>query len=536
MRSRYGLARYLAGATAARAGDEASAPALVLLGLAATGSSRSAGLVLGALTAATAVGGPVLGAVLDRARRPPRLLAGCLLGYALGLALLTVVLARAALWPAVLVAVAAGAFGPALSAGWSSRLATVVPSAAIRRGYAADSASFAVSALAGPALAGVLAAALHPTHAVLAAALLLVAAVPFALGLPSGPPAPSDRAAAPRPTTVPPAGPTPAPAWPNTATVGANPNTATAPTRPDVGASPARPDPASASARADAGAGYAGAESRAASAGVESKAAAEAVGPAAAFAAGAASVPARSGAAPVRAEPGAASVPAQEGVVATAASPDAGSVTAEPVRGAAPGASLGTMLRRGARAVLADRALRTATLVSALSYLGIGAATVALPVLGAALTGRAGTGALLLSVTAGGALLSTAALARWPVRIGAPAQVVAATATMGTGLAVLACAPSWPFALVGAAVVGVGDGPQLSALLEIRHRAAGPELRTQVFAAGVSIKQAGYAVGAASAGLIATSSARPALVLAVLAQLAALAVAALPANRRASIS
>jgi hypothetical protein len=211
-------------------------------------------------------------------------------------------------------------------------------------------------------------------------------------------------------------------------------------------------------------------------------------------------------------------------------------VTAEPIRGSAPGASLVTMLRRGARAVLADRALRSATLVSALSYLGIGAATVALPVLGAALTGRPGAGALLLSVTAGGALLSTAALARWPVRIGAPAQVVAATAAMGTGLAVLACAPSWPVALVGAAVVGVGDGPQLSALLEIRHRAAAPELRTQVFAAGVSIKQAGYAAGAASAGLIATSSARPALVLAVLAQAAALAVAALPANRRASIS
>ncbi|BCJ31070.1 MFS transporter [Actinocatenispora sera] len=570
MRGRYGLARYLAGATAARTGDEASGPALVLLGLAATGSTRSAGLVLGALTAATAVGGPLLGAVLDRAHRPPRFLAGCLLGYAAGLALLTVVLARAALWPAVLVAVAAGAFGPALSAGWSSRLATVVSPAAIRRGYAADSASFAVSALVGPALAGVLAATLHPTHAVLAAAMLLLAAAPFALALPPRRPNPANPTAA-----SPPPAPTPASrsvsrsavsrsveptaasrsVEPTAASRSVEPTAASRSAEPTTGYPP--PEPTGASLSAPSGIAAPSAEPSTPLLPGEPNSDTGAAEPCPTAATAQPSTtypPAASDVASVPAGPnsvaaavgprrrsamagsGTASAPAEASSVAAANASNAASVPAEPIQPPASSASLATMLRRGARAVLADRMLRSATLVSALSYLGIGSATVALPVLGATLTGRPGAGALLLSVTAGGALLATAALARWPVPIGAPAQVAAATGVMGAGLAVLACAPSWPVALAGAALVGLGDGPQLSALLELRHRAAPPDLRTQVFAAGVSIKQAGYAVGAALSGLLAASSARPALVLAGLAQVAALAVAAVAAHRRASIS
>ncbi|MEV0841208.1 MFS transporter [Actinocatenispora sera] len=552
MRGRYGLARYLAGATAARTGDEASGPALVLLGLAATGSTRSAGLVLGALTAATAVGGPLLGAVLDRAHRPPRFLAGCLLGYAAGLALLTVVLARAALWPAVLVAVAAGAFGPALSAGWSSRLATVVSPAAIRRGYAADSASFAVSALVGPALAGVLAATLHPTHAVLAAAMLLLAAAPFALALPPRRPNPANPTAA-----SPPPAPTPASRSVSRSAISRSvePTAASRSAEPTTGYPP--PEPTGASLSAPSGIAAPSAEPSTPLLPGEPNSDTGAAEPCPTAATAQPSTtypPAASDAASVPAGPnsvaaavgprrrsamagsGTASAPAEASSVAAANASNAASVPAEPIQPPASSASLATMLRRGARAVLADRMLRSATLVSALSYLGIGSATVALPVLGATLTGRPGAGALLLSVTAGGALLATAALARWPVPIGAPAQVAAATGVMGAGLAVLACAPSWPVALAGAALVGLGDGPQLSALLELRHRAAPPDLRTQVFAAGVSIKQAGYAVGAALSGLLAASSARPALVLAGLAQVAALAVAAVAAHRRASIS
>ncbi|NEB11953.1 MFS transporter, partial [Streptomyces coelicoflavus] len=71
----YSVRSYLAGATAARAGDEMSGPALLLAGLAVTGSATGASSLLAGITVAAAVGGPVLGALLDRAVRPGRLLA-----------------------------------------------------------------------------------------------------------------------------------------------------------------------------------------------------------------------------------------------------------------------------------------------------------------------------------------------------------------------------------------------------------------------------------------------------------------------------
>lgn len=90
MRGRYALARYLAAATTARTGDEMSGPALLLAGLAATGSIETASALLTGLTMSAAAGGPVLGALLDRARRPGALLAAALACYAAGLgALLT---------------------------------------------------------------------------------------------------------------------------------------------------------------------------------------------------------------------------------------------------------------------------------------------------------------------------------------------------------------------------------------------------------------------------------------------------------------
>ena len=57
-----GLRRYLAGAAAARAGDEMSGPALLLLGFASTGRPATGSALLAGVTIAGAVGGPVFGA------------------------------------------------------------------------------------------------------------------------------------------------------------------------------------------------------------------------------------------------------------------------------------------------------------------------------------------------------------------------------------------------------------------------------------------------------------------------------------------
>ena len=87
-----GLRGYLAGATAARAGDEMSGPALLLLGFAVTGRPAAGSGLLASVTVAGAVGGPVFGALLDRSRRPDRVLAWALGGYALGITAVQAVL------------------------------------------------------------------------------------------------------------------------------------------------------------------------------------------------------------------------------------------------------------------------------------------------------------------------------------------------------------------------------------------------------------------------------------------------------------
>src|SRR5215472_1880561 len=150
MTSRYtdrrGLRRYLAGAAAARAGDEMSGPALLLLGFAVTGRPETGSGLLASLTFAGAAGGPLFGALLDRTRRPGRLLAGL--------------------------------FNPAVTGGWTAQLPRVVTGRELDRGSALDALTFGAASLAGPALAAGMAVLLGARGAVLAAAALIVLAVP----------------------------------------------------------------------------------------------------------------------------------------------------------------------------------------------------------------------------------------------------------------------------------------------------------------------------------------------------------------------
>ncbi|MFI9114463.1 MFS transporter [Streptomyces venezuelae] len=185
MKTRYALPFYLGGAMAARAGDEMSGPALMLAGFALAGSTTDASSLLAGLTVAAAVGGPVLGALLDRARRPGRLLAGALVLYAAGL---TTVLVGLGDWPfpvTVLVAVATGLLGPALSGGWTAQLPRVVGRARLPRANALDAMTFSAASLAGPALAGGVAGALGATTAVAVSVALVVVALPAAWALPA---------------------------------------------------------------------------------------------------------------------------------------------------------------------------------------------------------------------------------------------------------------------------------------------------------------------------------------------------------------
>ena len=178
-----GLWPYLAGAAAARAGDEMSGPALLLLGFAVTGRPGTGSSYLAGLTIAAAVGGPAFGAVLDRSLRPDRVLAATLAAYALGIVAIEGALGRVPIPLVVLVALAAGLFNPAVAGGWTAQLPRVVTGPELTRSSALDAMSYSAASLAGPALAALIAAALGARWAVVTAAALVGLAVPAACSL-----------------------------------------------------------------------------------------------------------------------------------------------------------------------------------------------------------------------------------------------------------------------------------------------------------------------------------------------------------------
>ncbi|OIK06451.1 MFS transporter [Streptomyces monashensis] len=187
MTKRYSLCVHLAGAVAARAGDEMSGPSLMLAAFALAGSAVDASSLLAGITISAAAGGPVFGALLDRAGRPGRLLGGALVLYAAGLVVILVGLGRLPFGVTILTAVVAGLLGPALSGGWTAQLPCVVPGDRLQRANALDAMTFGVASLAGPALAGGVAQTLGGPTAVVFSAVLIGVALPAAWMLPARP-------------------------------------------------------------------------------------------------------------------------------------------------------------------------------------------------------------------------------------------------------------------------------------------------------------------------------------------------------------
>lgn len=187
------LRRYLIGSIVARTGDEMSGPALLVLGLAVTGSPSAASALLAGLTVSAAAGGPLLGVLLDRSRRPGRLLAAALAGYAGGLLVVLVALGTAPLPALVAITVLTGLLGPAISGGWTSQLPLTVPPAKLPTANALDALTYNAAALAGPALTGILATLTGAPVAAAASLALVASALPAAWTLPTRPGTPAGQ-------------------------------------------------------------------------------------------------------------------------------------------------------------------------------------------------------------------------------------------------------------------------------------------------------------------------------------------------------
>ena len=197
VKERYATWSYVAGASAARTGDEMSGPALLLAAVAVTGSAYTASLLLAGIMVSAAIGGPVFGVLLDRSARPGRLLAGALATYAAALAVILMSLGHAPVLVTVLIAVCAGLLGPALSGGWTSQLPRVVAHDNLPRAHALDAMTFNLSSLVGPALAGIVAGLLGASISVIVSVVLICLALPSAWALPPAArgPTPTPRAA-----------------------------------------------------------------------------------------------------------------------------------------------------------------------------------------------------------------------------------------------------------------------------------------------------------------------------------------------------
>jgi len=179
-----GYPAFLLAATLARLASEMFPVAAVLLVLDRTGRPGLAGVVVAAFTLPAVVTGPVLGAWLDRTSRRRLALASNQVLLAASLLGLLAAAGRSPGWVLPPLAALAGLTGPLATGGYTSMIPLLVPEPLLARANALEATSFNTAAIAGPAVAGALAAVTGPASAVLAEAVLAALAVAAIARLP----------------------------------------------------------------------------------------------------------------------------------------------------------------------------------------------------------------------------------------------------------------------------------------------------------------------------------------------------------------
>lgn len=188
------LTGYVLTATLARAADAGAAVGLVLLAVDPSrhiASAAHAGSALAVGLTAPHLLGPWLARRLDSAREGRGVLAGAFAWYGVALAAAAILLGSASLPVVLALVVLAGACGPLLTGGLSSRLAALVGADphAQRRAEGWDSVSYGIGGTAGPAGVAALAALASPLLAVLTLAAAAIISAALILTLPRSTPA-----------------------------------------------------------------------------------------------------------------------------------------------------------------------------------------------------------------------------------------------------------------------------------------------------------------------------------------------------------
>jgi MFS family permease len=189
------LPAYLATATLARSATESAGPALLVVAIATLGNATTGSYVVASLTASAAVGGPVVGALLDRTGSPRRGFAAAMILLAAGLAAIAMLIGRAPLAVVMGLALVAGFGYPAVTGAWSAQLPRLLPTPALTRAYSADAATYSVAAVVAPPIAAALVAVSTTAPLWLPVLLLIVSlgmlrTVPLVAARRDGPPLP----------------------------------------------------------------------------------------------------------------------------------------------------------------------------------------------------------------------------------------------------------------------------------------------------------------------------------------------------------
>ncbi|WP_407549476.1 MFS transporter [Streptomyces sp. Pv4-95] len=198
------------------------------------------------------------------------------------------------------------------------------------------------------------------------------------------------------------------------------------------------------------------------------------------------------------------------GLLAGAAACAAALAAALPFGSSLPGATTGVArpgtlradVAAGLAAVLRIRELRAITAATCLAFVGVGGMTTATVLLGDH-RGDPGSGSILMTAFACGALAGALILATWQPALPVPHLATAALFGTGFALAGAALVPSLTACTALFAVAGLCDGPLLTATLRIRAAHAPPATRAQVFTLGAGLKITAAACGATLAGLAA---------------------------------
>ncbi|MFB9831462.1 hypothetical protein [Actinoallomurus acaciae] len=176
--------------------------------------------------------------------------------------------------------------------------------------------------------------------------------------------------------------------------------------------------------------------------------------------------------------------------------------------GTAPG------IRAGLSVLITHPALRRVTAMTMLSALPLGAFPVIAVVFGPQLADRPGAAATLTVACGLGNLVGSLIVTIFPLRGDPETLARRLFLALAAATALCAFAPTYPLALAGFALIGLGNATSFTATLAARSTYAPPDARTPVFVTSAGLKIALASVGAAATGGAAGLGGRSLLVIA----------------------